>query len=81
MKKIISLFILLACVIGFSSCKMKECECYSTNEVIQIDSVIKYEIDTVENFTRGNCEEFNKDEVIIMDSITKVHHSILCTED
>lgn len=81
MKRIISLFILLACVIGFSSCKMKDCKCYSTNVITQVDSIVKNETDTVENFTRGSCEEFNKDEIIIMDSVTNIHHTIFCEED
>lgn len=81
MKKIISLFTLLACGIGFSSCGMKECKCYSTNVITQNDSIIQNETDTVNNFTRGDCEEFNKDEVLNMDSVTTVHHSIICMED
>ena len=81
MKRIISLLTLLAFVIGFSSCGMKECKCYSTNVITQNDSIIQNETDTVNNFTRGNCEEFNKDEVLTMDSVTTVHHSIFCMED
>lgn len=104
MKKIISLFILLACIIGLTSCKMKECKCYSTNVITQVDSIIQNEpdtvnnssivysptkvgriisseTDTVNNNTHGSCEEFNKDEIIIMNSTTKVYHTILCKED
>ena len=81
MKRIISLFTLLVCVIGLSSCGMKECKCYSTNVITQNDSIIQNETDTVNNYTRGNCEEFNKDEVLNMDSVTTVHHSIICMED
>jgi hypothetical protein len=80
MKKTISLFILLACIIGFSSCGMKNCKCYSTN-VITRDTIIQNETDTVNNSTRGSCEEFNKDETMILDSVTNVHHIIFCEED
>ena len=81
MRNIITSLTLLACVLGFASCGMKECECYSTNVITQNDSIIQDMTDTVDNFTRGDCEDFNKGEVLQMDSVTFVHHSIICMED
>jgi len=81
MKEIICSLALLAGIICFSSCRMKECKCYSTNVIIQNDSIIQNATDTVNNFTRNTCEEFNKDETLRMDSVTFVHHIILCSEN
>lgn len=87
MKKTIGLISITACLLGLASCGMKECRCYSTNvitqpnPITQIDSTIKDETDTVSNFTRNTCEEFNKDETFQMDSNTTVHHTIICIED
>ena len=68
-------------MICFASCGMKECRCYSTNVLTQDDSIINNSTDTVSNFTRNNCEDFNKDETLQMDSVTTVHHSIICTDN
>ena len=87
MKKTIGLISLTACILGLNSCGMKECRCYSTNVIIQtdpvtqIDSIIQNATDTVNNFTRTTCEEFNKDETYRMDSNTIVHHSIFCMDN
>ena len=43
--------------------------------------IINNSTDTVSNFTRNNCEDFNKDETLQMDSVTTVHHSIICTDN
>lgn len=71
MKKIISLFILLACVIGLSSCKMKECRCYSTN-VIFNDSIVKQTIDTVDNEAMYDSLRHMKDNGILSITIDTV---------
>ncbi len=81
MKKIFTLFGLISVMICFASCGMKECRCYSTNVLTQDDSIINNSTDTVSNFTRNNCEDFNKDETLQMDSVTTVHHSIICTDN
>lgn len=83
MKKIIGSLTLLACIIGFSSCGMKECECYSTNVTMKNDSIIHCATDTVSNFTRGTCDEFNQDVTYVMDESTNVnvHHTIICNEN
>ncbi|MBR3559618.1 MAG: hypothetical protein IKN78_12210 [Bacteroidales bacterium] len=81
MKKIFTLFGLISVMICFASCGMKECRCYSTNVLTQNDSIINNSTDTVSNFTRNNCEDFNKDETLQMDSVTTVHHSIICTDN
>ena len=81
MKKTIAILGLFLCMAGFYSCGMKECRCYTTNVIIQSDTLVKNETDTVSNFTRGECEDFNKEEVLTMDSTTFVHHSIICMEE
>ena len=83
MKKIIGSFIFLACLLGLSSCGMKECKCYSTNLITQNDSVVQNKIDTVSNFTRNTCEEFNNDSTYVMDEANHiiVQHSIRCEEE
>lgn len=80
MRKLFSIISVLAIIALLASCSMKECECYSTNVFTQDDVIVQAATDTVKNFTRGECEEFNKDEVLVMDSTVVVHHTIFCTE-
>ena len=81
MKKIFGFICVLAGIISFSSCNMKDCKCYSTNQVTQNDSIVRIEVDTVNNVTRNNCEDFNVDEVMNMDSSIVVHHILVFEED
>lgn len=81
MKKIVVILCTIAGILCFASCGMKECNCISTNVVTLNDSIISNEIDTVNNFTRGDCESFNKDETFDMDSVRHVHHVVLCKEN
>lgn len=80
MRKYFCIISILAAILGLASCSMKECECYSRNVFTLNDSVVQAATDTVKNFTRGDCEEFNKEEVLVMDSNVLVHHTIYCTE-
>jgi hypothetical protein len=80
MKKTIGLICFISAVISFASCGMKECRCISANVVMQGDSLINNETDSVSNFTRGVCDEFNKDETHTMDTNITVHHTVLCVE-
>ncbi len=81
MKKTFGFIGVLAGILSLSSCNMKDCKCYSTNQVTQNDSIVRFEVDTVENATRGNCADFNVDEVMNMDSGIVIHHILLCEED
>lgn len=37
---------------------------------------------TVLNFTRTeDCEQFNEDDTIVMDSVTYIHHKVICQEN
>ena len=81
MKKIFSFICILAGILSLSSCKMKDCKCYSTNQVTQNDSIVRIEVDTVNNVTRNNCADFNVDEVMNMDSGIVIHHILVCEED
>ncbi len=80
----------LVCVLGFAmavlflnSCSMKECKCVDTNVTLQNDSIlVPYSrVDTVYNYTRSDCGEFNKDEMLELDSLMKLHHTIVCEEN
>ncbi len=81
MKKIKSFILVTAAVLCFTSCGMKECKCVSTNQITKNDSLIEFRTDTVSNFTRGNCDEFNVDETMQMDTNIIIHHILLCEEN
>lgn len=72
---------ILAIVFCLASCSMKECKCYSMNVLTQNDSVVQSTVDTVKEVTRGECEDFNEEEYLTMDSNTVVHHTLLCSEN
>lgn len=81
MKKItIKILLLFAVSSLFFSCGMHDCKCYDTNVLMVGDSIMKNDLDTVYSQTRGTCDEFNKTEVLHMDSNIVVHHNIICEE-
>ena len=80
----------LVCVLGFAmavlllnSCSMKECKCVDMNVTLQNDSILEHysRVDTVYNYTRAECGEFNKDEVFEMDTNMTLHHTLFCEEN
>lgn len=80
----------LVCVLGFAitalllnSCGMKECKCVDTNFSLINDSIdqLNSRIDTVYNYTRSDCEQFNKDVIYELDTNRTLHHTILCEEN
>ena len=80
----------LICVLGFAavsmflnSCSMKECKCVDSNISLENDSILVHYsgVDTVYNYARSDCEQFNKDEVFEFDSVRKLHHTIICEEN
>ena len=80
----------LVCVLGFAlavlllnSCGMKECKCVDANVTLQNDSILEdySRVDTVYNYTRTDCGEFNKDEVFEMDTNKTLHHTLFCEEN
>ena len=81
MRKTFCIFSLLAGIVCLASCSMKECKCYSTNIFTQNDNIVQMATDTVKNSTRGECEDFNRDELLVMDSNMIVHHILLCEEN
>jgi hypothetical protein len=82
MKNIALFLCTIVLVLCFASCGMKECECYTSNVITENGVVLERSlgVDTVSNFTRGECEDFNRDEILKMDSVTEVHHVISCME-
>lgn len=81
MKKIICSLILLACVIGLISCGMKECKCLSNNIITEDGIIIDNTTDTVNNFTRGDCEEFNMEEEMALDTNIFIRNIVTCVEE
>lgn len=81
MRKILGFIWMLAGILCISGCSMKECKCLSSNQVMQNDSLIRIEVDTVKNVTRNSCEDFNVDEVMTMDSTITIHHVLICQEN
>lgn len=81
MKKLVGFIWVTAAIICFTACGMKECKCVSSNRITQNDSLISFTTDTVNNYTRGTCEEFNVDETLEMDTNVFVHHILLCEEN
>ena len=49
--------------------------------MIQNDTVVRIEVDTVRNSTRNSCGDFNVDEVMNMDSGIVIHHIMVCEEE
>ena len=70
-------------VLLLNSCGMKECKCVDANVTLQNDSIIEHysRVDTVYNYTRTDCGEFNKDEVFEMDTNMTLHHTLFCKEN
>ena len=81
MKKLMGFIWVIAAVLCITACGMKECKCVSTNKITQNDSVISFTTDTVSNNTRGNCEDFNVDEILNMDTNIIIHHILLCEDN
>lgn len=47
---------------------------------VDIIDTLENSTDLVNNFTREDCEIFNKNEVLDIDSIRHVHHTVICEE-
>ncbi len=78
MKKLIGFIWIIIAVIAFASCGMKECKCFSTNVIKQADTLVSNITDTVSNFTRGDCQEFEKSETYTMDTNIVIYHTVVC---
>lgn len=48
---------------------------------VQVVDTLENSIDTVSNFTRGDCEPFNKDEYLEVEATRRIHHVVLCEEN
>lgn len=80
MKKLICTLGVIFGLLLLNGCGMKECKCVSTNTITQNDT-IDYRVDTVFNYTRGDCKDFEKNETLKMDSITFVTHIMICQQN
>ena len=83
MKKLFFFLFALAGILSLTGCGMKECECQAFdflyhNNILdpRSDSIF-----TVLNYTKSDCEQFNEDEIVVMDSVTYIHHGVMCKEN
>ena len=84
MKKLFCiLLVILTGILSLISCGMKECECQAFDR-LYINDIIDPRSDsvyTVLNYTRSNCEQFNENDTIVMDSVTYIHHKVICQDN
>ena len=83
MRTIFCNLLVLFGILSLAGCSMKECKCLSSDKLYQND-ILDPRTDTaftVYNYTRSDCEQFNADEKYVMDSVTYVHHFVICQEN
>ena len=83
MRKLICFLLVLTGILFLTGCRMKECKCLASDKLYQNGS-IDVRTDTafvVYNYTRTDCEEFNEDEKVVMDSVTYIHHMVICEKN
>ena len=78
MKKIFGFIWIFITVIVFASCGMKECTCVSKNLIIAADTVYSDVTDTVNDFTHGNCDDFETSETIMIDTNITLYRTVTC---
>ena len=83
MKKAICILGVIAVLLFLNGCGMKECKCLNSNRCIHNDSIDPKSdtVFTVYNYTRSNCEQFNMEDTIRLDSVTYIYHSIHCQDN
>ena len=83
MRKLVCILLVLVGILSLTSCRMKECKCLTSDKLYQND-VLDARTDTVftvYNYTKSDCEQFNEDEKIVMDSATYILHKVICEEN
>ena len=83
MRKIICILLVFMGILFLAGCNMKECECLVSDKLYQND-ILDVRTDTaftVYNYTRSDCGQFNEDEKVVMDSVTYIHHVVICPEN
>ena len=70
-------------ILSLASCGTKECKCLTYDKLYQHDSLDARTdtVFTVYNYTKSDCEQFNEDEKVVMDSVTYIHHKVICEEN
>ena len=83
MKKIFCCLWVLTGILSLTSCGTKECKCLTSDKLYQNDSLDARTdtVFTVYNYTKSDCEQFNEDEKVVMDSVTYIHHKVICEEN
>lgn len=83
MRKLLFYLVFLVGLLSLTGCGMKECKCLTSDKLYQND-VLDARTDTVftvYNYTKSDCEQFNEDEKIVMDSATYILHKVICEEN
>lgn len=83
MRKLFFSLLILTGIFSLAGCGMKECKCVDANLSMINDSIDEHysRIDTVYNYTRSDCEQYNKKEIIELDSFGTIHHTVVCEEN
>lgn len=83
MKKIFCYLWVLTGILSLASCSTKECKCLTSDKLYQYDNldVRTDTVFTVYNYTKSDCEQFNEDEKVVMDSVTYILHKVVCEEN
>lgn len=83
MRKLFFSLLILTGIFSLTGCGMKECECQAFDKLYH-NNIIDPRSDsvfTVLNYTKSDCEQFNENDTIVMDSVTYIHHKVICQEN
>ena len=82
-RKYICLLLVLTGILSLAGCGMKECKCLASDKLYLNDSIDARTdtVFTVYNYTKTDCEQFNEDEKVVMDSVTYILHKVICEEN
>ena len=83
MRKLFFSLLILTGILSLTGCGMKEFECQAFDKLYH-NGIIDPRSDsvfTVLNYTKSDCEQFNENDTIVMDSVTYIHHKVICQEN
>lgn len=83
MRKVFCYLLALTGILSLASCGTKECKCLTSDKLYQYDNLDMRTdtVFTVYNYTKTDCEQLNEDEKVVMDSVTYIHHKVICEEN
>ena len=83
MRKVFCYLLVLTGILCMTSCGSKECKCLTSDKLYQ-NGILDTRTDTaftVYNYTKSDCEQFNEDEKVVMDSVTYILHKVICEDN